>query len=167
MKAKLLSLFISILIVFLLFNGCQRGSRSFHGTAYAQSFKASTIHAPDGKAGTNQAATSLTLEGGRATGSAAGGDIIFKTSDAGSSGTAVQSWTTKMILKTSGKLGINVTSPTAYFDANMQVIRLRLTKTPASATAAGNKGDICWDANYIYVCIDPNNNWKRCPLSTW
>ena len=44
--------------------------------------------------------------------------------------------------------------------------RLRTAKTPASAGASGNKGDICWDANYVYVCV-ATNTWKRSALSTW
>lgn len=39
-------------------------------------------------------------------------------------------------------------------------------KTPASASATGVRGDICWDSNFIYVCVNPNT-WKRSPLSTW
>jgi len=49
---------------------------------------------------------------------------------------------------------------------NSDVIRVRTAKTPASATDTGNAGDICWDANYIYVCIAANT-WKRSALSTW
>lgn len=42
----------------------------------------------------------------------------------------------------------------------------QLQKTPASRTAPGTVGDICWDANYIYVCTGANN-WKRVAISTW
>lgn len=44
--------------------------------------------------------------------------------------------------------------------------RIRESFTPASASAAGNAGDIAWDANYIYVCI-ATNTWKRTALTTW
>lgn len=40
------------------------------------------------------------------------------------------------------------------------------SKTPANATDTGNVGEICWDANYIYVCV-ANNTWKRTALSSW
>lgn len=40
------------------------------------------------------------------------------------------------------------------------------TKTPGSATATGIAGDICWDANYLYVCTAANT-WKRVAISTW
>jgi hypothetical protein len=45
-------------------------------------------------------------------------------------------------------------------------MRLATSRTPASATASGNAGDICWDANYVYVCV-ATNTWKRAALSTW
>lgn len=57
-------------------------------------------------------------------------------------------------------------TPTALLDINSNTIRLRNNKTPASATAAGNAGDICWDTNYIYVCV-ATNTWKRTAISTW
>jgi hypothetical protein len=38
--------------------------------------------------------------------------------------------------------------------------------TPASATASGTKGDIVFDGDYIYVCVE-TNTWKRSALSTW
>lgn len=39
-------------------------------------------------------------------------------------------------------------------------------KTPASAGAVGNKGDIRWDASYIYICT-ATGTWKRAAISTW
>lgn len=38
--------------------------------------------------------------------------------------------------------------------------------TITSATAAGVPGRICWDSNYIYICVAANT-WKRAALSTW
>jgi hypothetical protein len=63
-------------------------------------------------------------------------------------------------------VGIGTTSPTAKLDVSSDIIRLRTAKTPASATATGNAGDICWDANYIYICT-ATNTWKRSAISTW
>jgi len=54
----------------------------------------------------------------------------------------------------------------ACLSVGTNTIRLRNNKTPASATAAGNKGDICWDTSYIYVCV-ATNTWKRTAISTW
>ncbi len=51
-------------------------------------------------------------------------------------------------------------------DINGDAIRLRTAQTPASATAAGDTGMICWDANYIYVCV-ATNTWKRSAIATW
>lgn len=45
-------------------------------------------------------------------------------------------------------------------------LNIRHPKTPASATSPGNSGDICWDNNYLYVCVS-ENTWKRSYLSTW
>ena len=71
-----------------------------------------------------------------------------------------------MSINNSGNVGIGTTSPTAKCDINSDTLRLRTAKTPASSSAAGNQGDICWDANYVYVCI-ATNTWKRSALATW
>jgi hypothetical protein len=65
-----------------------------------------------------------------------------------------------------GNVGLATTSPTAKLDINADTIRLRTAKTPASASDTGNTGDICWDADYLYVCT-ATNTWKRAALSTW
>ena len=44
--------------------------------------------------------------------------------------------------------------------------RIRDIKTPASAAASGTKGDICWDASYIYICVD-TNTWERAAIASW
>jgi hypothetical protein len=38
--------------------------------------------------------------------------------------------------------------------------------TPANANSTGTKGQIVWDANYIYVCT-ATNTWRRAALSSW
>ena len=53
--------------------------------------------------------------------------------------------------------------PTPSISVNINGI---INKTPATASAAGNPGDICWDSGYIYVCTD-QNSWKRAALSAW
>lgn len=55
-----------------------------------------------GGSGTNVAGADLSLVGGKATGNAAGGEILFKTSDVGSSGTTLQSATTKAYVNRHG-----------------------------------------------------------------
>jgi len=65
-----------------------------------------------------------------------------------------------------GNFGIATSDPTALLDVNSDIVRLRTAKTPATAGAAGNVGDICWDAGYVYVCV-ATNTWKRAALATW
>lgn len=67
---------------------------------------------------------------------------------------------------TAGNIGINTVSTTALLDVNANTVRVRSSRTPATAGATGNAGDICWDANYVYVCISANT-WKRANLATW
>jgi len=45
-------------------------------------------------------------------------------------------------------------------------VNVPTARTPASATATGTTGDICWDADYIYVCT-ATNTWMRAELNTW
>jgi hypothetical protein len=65
-----------------------------------------------------------------------------------------------------GKVGVGINAPTAALDLNSDTLRLRTAKTPASASAPGNAGDICWDSDYLYICV-ATNTWKRTPLSSW
>ena len=74
--------------------------------------------------------------------------------------------TERLIIKSDGKIGIATQSPTTIFDINSDIFRLRTAKTPATAGASGNRGDICTDANYIYICV-ATNTWKRSAISTW
>jgi hypothetical protein len=62
--------------------------------------------------------------------------------------------------------GIYNNSPKATLDVN-GTIRTPL-RTPASSTAPGVAGEICWNAQYVYVCVAANS-WKRVILSadTW
>jgi hypothetical protein len=39
-------------------------------------------------------------------------------------------------------------------------------RTITNATDPGVKGTICWDANYIYVCV-ATDTWKRVAIATW
>jgi hypothetical protein len=72
----------------------------------------------------------------------------------------------RLRIDASGRLGIGSTSPTASLDITGDTIRIRNTRTPASASAAGNAGDICYDTQYLYVCI-ANNAWSRVALNPW
>jgi len=44
-----------------------------------------------------------------------------------------------------GKVGIGTTRPTDLLDVKGNAIRLRTSKTPASASDACSPGQICWD----------------------
>ena len=45
-------------------------------------------------------------------------------------------------------------------------LNIATAKTPASSSAAGAAGDVCWDSSYLYVCVAANS-WKRVALSTF
>ena len=72
----------------------------------------------------------------------------------------------RMQINSAGNLGINTTSPTEKLDVNSDKIRLRNSNTPSSASSTGNKGEICYDSNYLYICV-ATNTWKRISLDTW
>lgn len=65
-----------------------------------------------------------------------------------------------------GRVGIGVTAPEAALDVQGDTIRLRTSRTPASASASGDPGEICWDDDYVYVCVAADM-WKRAALSSW
>ena len=71
-------------------------------------------------------------------------------------------------IDSSGRLLVGTSSDSggALLQVNGDRIRIGTAKTPASATATGTAGEICWDANYIYVCT-ATNTWKRSAISTW
>jgi hypothetical protein len=50
---------------------------------------------------------------------------------------------------------------------NIDRIQIETSKTPASASATGTAGEICWDASYLYVCTASTPTWTRIPLSPW
>lgn len=66
----------------------------------------------------------------------------------------------------SGNVGIGTAAPSGLLDVNDDHIRVRTAKTPATAGATGNAGDICWDAGFLYVCV-ATNSWKRVAIASW
>ena len=66
-----------------------------------------------GASGTNQSGADLILAGGKGTGNAAGGDIVFSTSDAGGSGSTLQSLSEKVRITNDGYLGVGTSTPSA------------------------------------------------------
>jgi hypothetical protein len=71
-------------------------------------------------------------------------------------------------IDSSGRLLVGTSSDSggALLQVNDNRIRIATAKTPASATDTGVAGEICWDANYVYVCT-ATNTWKRSAISTW
>jgi hypothetical protein len=71
-------------------------------------------------------------------------------------------------IDSSGRLlvGTGSDSGGALFQVNGNRIRVATAKTPASTADTGTAGEICWDADYIYVCT-ATNTWKRTAISTW
>lgn len=72
---------------------------------------------------------------------------------------------------TSGVFGVGSTAPDvsgsgACLHLTGDTLRIGTSRTPASASATGKAGEVCWDSNYIYTCI-ATNTWKRAALSTW
>ena len=70
-----------------------------------------------------------------------------------------------------GVFGVGGTAPDvsgtgACLHLTGDTLRVGTSRTPASATATGKVGEICWDVNYIYVCT-ATNVWKRAALATW
>ena len=39
-------------------------------------------------------------------------------------------------------------------------------RTITTATDTGTAGEVCWDADYLYVCVGVDT-WKRTALTTW
>jgi hypothetical protein len=110
-------------------------------------------------------------------GNGASGGMTFSDTDAAEVGTLLyfhtdnsMRFTTnsseRMRIKSDGTVGIGTTNPTEALDVNSDAIRIRTAQTPPSASAGGNPGLICWNSNYIYVCVAANT-WKRAALSTW
>jgi hypothetical protein len=69
-----------------------------------------------------------------------------------------------------GNVGIGTASPTISSGVGLHLsgstLRLGTARTPASSTATGNQGEVCWDTSYLYVCI-ATNTWRRIALTTW
>jgi hypothetical protein len=74
----------------------------------------------------------------------------------------------RLRIDSSGRLliGASADSGGALLQVNGDRIRVATAKTPASAADTGTAGEVCWDADYIYVCT-ATNTWKRTAISTW
>jgi len=67
------------------------------------------------------------------------------------------------ITRSGGNVIISSAGNTSTFDTNGGLTLTGLFSSPVATkanNATGNAGQICWDANYIYVCV-ATNTWKR------
>jgi len=64
------------------------------------------------------------------------------------------------------RVGIGTNTPAQVLDINGDTIRLRNQRTIPASNTFGEAGEICYDANYIYICI-ATDTWKRIALSSW
>jgi hypothetical protein len=74
----------------------------------------------------------------------------------------------RLAIDGSGRLlvGTSADSGGALLQVNGNRIRIATAKTPSSAADTGTAGEVCWDADYIYVCT-ATNTWKRTAITTW
>tara|TARA_B100000886_G_scaffold262084_1_gene186815 strand:- start:4704 stop:5357 length:654 start_codon:yes stop_codon:yes gene_type:complete len=64
------------------------------------------------------------------------------------------------------KIGINTNNPAQILDINGDTIRLRNQRTIPNSNTFGEAGEICYDQNYIYICI-ATDTWRRVAISSW
>lgn len=69
-------------------------------------------------------------------------------------------------LDVAGVITVTASAGMAALDINGDTFRVRTARTPASSTAAGNAGEVCWDSTYLYICTAANT-WRRIAHSTW
>ncbi len=51
-----------------------------------------------------------------------------------------------------------------YLTTKGDTIRICTDRTISGPSASGMKGQICYDANYIYICV-ATDTWKRAAIS--
>jgi hypothetical protein len=91
------------------------------------------------------------------------GDRAFATT-AVSNHVALSDPHTQYLPKAGGTMTGALVVPTV--DSTGDNTRIRTARTPATATATGLPGQICWDATHLYVCV-ATNTWRRIAHSTW
>jgi len=81
---------------------------------------------------------------------------------------STNAFTERARIDSSGRLLVGTSSQSggSLLQVNDDRIRIASSKTPASASDTGTAGEICWDADYIYVCT-ATDTWKRTAISTW
>ena len=94
------------------------------------------------------------------TGLVNGGYFTFYTTPIGATAEVMRVW-----CGAAGNFGIGTfaAEPTTKLTIDGDMLRLTTAKTPASAAAAANQGEVCWDADNVYVA-PATNTWKKVPL---
>ena len=96
------------------------------------------LKAPDARnTGTNVSGGALTIAAGRGTGNSTGGKVFIKTGDKGSSGTLVQTLTTRMTIDAEGHVGIGSHEP----DTTLHLKETAGTDTTLTIQRADNADD--------------------------
>ena len=65
------------------------------------------------------------------------------------------------------KIGINTNQPTSVLDINSNSIRIRDDSTTPTSSTVGEKGEIRWNQDALYICngFDGTNyKWKKANL---
>lgn len=91
--------------------------------------------------------------------------LTLSVAASGTAGNAI-TWISAIDIAPTGGVVIGPSGFTGTHGFNATAINIATAKTPASASAAGTAGDICWDTSYVYVCVS-SSTWKRAALSTW
>lgn len=65
-----------------------------------------------------------------------------------------------------GGSAVNTKANQFMIGSSIDTIVLPVAKTPSSASDTGTTGTICWDSNYVYVCV-ATDTWKRSAIATW
>ncbi|MCA9330186.1 hypothetical protein KDA11_06045, partial [Candidatus Saccharibacteria bacterium] len=100
----------------LVIGGATTISQGYIGNGVtATSPQSFTLNATGGS-GTDIQGANIAIAGGRGTGSAAGGNILFQTSAAGTSGTTLNALSERMRITSNGDIGINNTNPQSVID---------------------------------------------------
>jgi hypothetical protein len=128
----------------------------------AASPAAGTLRGANGS-GSNVAGANLTIQSGIGTGTGSGGSLIFKTAPAGSSGSSLNTAANRLVIDTSGNVGVGVT-PTGS-NGILQIaghasVQTLLEKATISATAA--TGTINFDVltqPVLYYTSNASANW--------
>jgi len=70
-------------------------------------------------------------------------------------------------LKIDSATGLRITlAQNGDFTVHGDTLNISTQKTPASAAAAGVKGDFAHDTGFLYICT-ATNTWKRVAIATW